>query len=93
MINEAVECEMVFADDVLNLGVIGITTEDMREYLQFCADQRLAALKLQPIYHSKIHLILWNYKIFELTNFFERRVAAYQMGVTGEVNFNEDFSI
>jgi ribonucleoside-diphosphate reductase beta chain len=27
----------------------------------------------------------------ELANFFERRVAAYQVGVTGEVSFNEDF--
>ena len=27
----------------------------------------------------------------ELTNFFERRVAAYQMGVTGQVGFSEDF--
>lgn len=92
MINEAVECEMVFADDVLNLGVIGITTEDMREYLQFCADQRLAALKLQPIYHSKNPFDFMELQdVQELTNFFERRVAAYQMGVTGEVNFNEEF--
>ena len=27
----------------------------------------------------------------ELTNFFERRVAAYQVGVTGEVAFDESF--
>ena len=27
----------------------------------------------------------------ELTNFFERKVAAYQMGVTGDVNFDESF--
>jgi len=27
----------------------------------------------------------------ELTNFFERRVAAYQVGVTGDVAFSEDF--
>ncbi len=92
MINEAVECEMVFSEDVLNLGVIGITPQDMREYLQFCADQRLAALKLQPIYHSKNPFDFMELQdVQELTNFFERRVAAYQMGVTGEVNFNEEF--
>lgn len=92
MINEAVECEMVFAHDVLNLGVIGITPQDMREYLQFCADQRLAALNLQPIYHSKNPFDFMELQdVQELTNFFERRVAAYQVGVTGEVNFNEDF--
>jgi ribonucleoside-diphosphate reductase beta chain len=27
----------------------------------------------------------------ELSNFFERRVSAYQMGVTGEVAFDESF--
>jgi ribonucleoside-diphosphate reductase beta chain len=27
----------------------------------------------------------------ELANFFERRVSAYQIGVTGEVAFDEDF--
>jgi ribonucleoside-diphosphate reductase beta chain len=27
----------------------------------------------------------------ELSNFFERRVSAHQVGVTGTVAFNEDF--
>jgi ribonucleoside-diphosphate reductase beta chain len=27
----------------------------------------------------------------ELSNFFERRVSAYQMGVTGDVSFDHDF--
>jgi ribonucleoside-diphosphate reductase beta chain len=27
----------------------------------------------------------------ELTNFFERRVSAYQVAVTGEVAFHNDF--
>jgi ribonucleoside-diphosphate reductase beta chain len=27
----------------------------------------------------------------ELTNFFERRVASYQVGVSGAVNFDESF--
>ena len=27
----------------------------------------------------------------ELTNFFERRVAAYQTGVAGKVSFDEEF--
>jgi ribonucleoside-diphosphate reductase beta chain len=27
----------------------------------------------------------------ELTNFFERRVSAYQVAVTGEVAFHDDF--
>jgi ribonucleoside-diphosphate reductase beta chain len=27
----------------------------------------------------------------ELSNFFERRVSAYQTGITGEVSFDEEF--
>ncbi len=27
----------------------------------------------------------------ELSNFFERRVSAYQVGVTGSVTFDDDF--
>jgi len=27
----------------------------------------------------------------ELSNFFERRVSAYQLGVTGDVSFDDDF--
>ena len=27
----------------------------------------------------------------ELTNFFERRVSSYQVAITGEVNFAEEF--
>jgi ribonucleoside-diphosphate reductase beta chain len=27
----------------------------------------------------------------ELTNFFERRVSSYQVGVTGDVAFSEEF--
>jgi ribonucleoside-diphosphate reductase beta chain len=27
----------------------------------------------------------------ELSNFFERRVSAYQIGVTGNVSFDDDF--
>jgi ribonucleoside-diphosphate reductase beta chain len=27
----------------------------------------------------------------EMANFFERRVSAYQIGVTGEVSFEEEF--
>src|SRR6266481_2576488 len=44
MMREAVDCEMSFAEDVLSQGVAGLSTADMREYLQYVADCRLAAL-------------------------------------------------
>lgn len=92
MIDEAIECEMVFAQDVLNLGVAGFSETDMRKYLEFIADQRLTSLGIAPIYQSKNPFGFMELQdVQELTNFFERRVAAYQLGIEGDVSFNEEF--
>ncbi|MFK7873746.1 MAG: ribonucleotide-diphosphate reductase subunit beta [Oligoflexales bacterium] len=92
MIDEAIECEMAFAEDVLQEGVIGLSLKDMREYLQYTADQRLMNLGMTPIYHSKNPFPFMELQdVQELTNFFERRVSAYQVGIEGDVSFNEDF--
>ncbi len=92
MIDEAVECEMAFAQDVLGFGIAGLSEGDMRSYLQYVADQRLVTLGIQPVYLSKNPFGFMELQdVQELTNFFERRVAAYQVGVTGEVSFNEEF--
>ncbi len=92
MIDEAVECEMIFANDVLQLGVAGLSASDMRQYLQYVANQRLISLGLSPVYQAKNPFSFMELQdVQELTNFFERRVAAYQIGVSGEVSFNEDF--
>src|SRR5918993_5870752 len=50
MLDEAVECELQFAEDVLALGVAGLSIADMRQYLEFIADQRLAMLGLPKVY-------------------------------------------
>lgn len=92
MLDEAVECELQFAEDVLSLGVAGLSLADMRQYLEFIADQRLAMLGLPKIYKSKNPFSFMDLQdVQELTNFFERRVAAYQVAVAGEVSFGEAF--
>lgn len=92
MIDEAVECEMVFSQDVLGQGIAGLSERDMRSYLEYVADQRLSVLGIPPMYHSKNPFPFMDLQdVQELTNFFERRVAAYQVGVSGEVSFNEEF--
>lgn len=92
MLDEAVECELQFAEDVLSLGVAGLSLADMRQYLEFIADQRLAMLGLPKIYKSKNPFSFMDLQdVQELTNFFERRVAAYQVAVAGEVSFSEAF--
>jgi ribonucleoside-diphosphate reductase beta chain len=92
MIREAVDCELAFAEDTLSLGVSGLSVANMREYLQYVADRRLEALQLAPIFGSRNPFDFMELQdVQELTNFFERRVSAYQVGVTGEVVFAEDF--
>ncbi|HYQ63113.1 ribonucleotide-diphosphate reductase subunit beta [Actinophytocola sp.] len=92
MLREAVEAEVRFAEDLLTGGVAGLTLADMREYLQHVADRRLAALGLAPEYGSKNPFTFMELQdVQELSNFFERRVSAYQVAVTGTVTFDEDF--
>lgn len=92
MIQEAVDCETEFAKDVLDEGIMGLSLKDMRKYLEFIADQRLVNLELPEIYGAKNPFSFMELQdVQELANFFERRVSAYQVGVTGEVSFNEAF--
>jgi ribonucleoside-diphosphate reductase beta chain len=92
MLDEAVECEMQFAEDILSLGVAGLSIADMRQYLEFIADQRLVMLGLQKVYGAKNPFSFMDLQdVQELANFFERRVSAYQVAVAGEVSFSEAF--
>jgi ribonucleoside-diphosphate reductase beta chain len=92
MLAEAVECEAQFAADLLGQGVAGLSVADMRAYLEHVADRRLARLGLEPLYGSANPLAFMELQdVQELSNFFERRVSAYQVGVTGDVSFEEDF--
>ena len=92
MIDEAVECEMQFAEDILSGGVAGLSVADMRQYLEFIADQRLAMLGLTKVYGAKNPFGFMDLQdVQELANFFERRVSAYQVAVAGEVSFSEAF--
>lgn len=92
MIEEAVECEAAFADDVLGGGVVGLTRREMRQYLEYVADQRLAMLGLPVRYNVRNPFPFMELQdVQELTNFFERRVSAYQVAVQGEVAFDHAF--
>jgi len=102
MMAEAVECEAQFAADLLGpgsdrpgssrQGVAGLSLADMRAYLEHVADRRLARLGLEPLYGAANPLAFMDLQdVQELSNFFERRVSAYQVGVTGTVEFDQEF--
>ncbi len=92
MLDEAVACELAFADDVLSGGMAGLSRADMRQYLEFVADQRLLQLGLPIRYGARNPFGFMDLQdVQELANFFERRVSAYQLGVSGEVAFDAAF--
>jgi ribonucleoside-diphosphate reductase beta chain len=92
MMNEAVLCETLFAEDLLGGGIAGLSVHDVRQYLEFTADQRLATLGLSKEFGAKNPFAFMDLQdVQELANFFERRVSAYQVGVTGEVAFDAAF--
>ena len=92
MMDDAVEVEYQFAADVLAEGVQGMSLADTKTYLQFVADQRLRQLGIAPVYGVKNPFDFMELQdVQELTNFFERTVSAYQVGVEGEVGFDEEF--
>lgn len=92
MLRDAVNCEMEFANDTLSYGIIGLTQDGMQKYLEFVADNRMLRLGYQPIYGSKNPFdFMEQQDVQELANFFERRVSAYQVSVTGDVVFDEVF--
>ena len=92
MLREAVDAEAQFAEDLLAGGVAGLSLKEMREYLGYVADARLKRLGIEPVFRSKNPFAFMELQdVQELTNFFERRVSAYQSAVEGEVAFSEEF--
>lgn len=92
MMEEAIECELEFAKDVLDQGVAGLSIRDMEQYLKYVADLRFDALEIPRQYNVRNPFQFMELQdVQELTNFFEKRVSAYQTGISGSVAFDEEF--
>lgn len=92
MLAEAVDCEVAFAEDLLGFGVSGMSIADMRSYLEHVADRRLELLGMASMYGSPNPFgFLELQDVQELSNFFERRVSAYQVAVPGAFSLDDDF--
>lgn len=95
MIDEAIEVEMAFCSDALSFGVSGISPIMMKDYLMYCADNRLVQLGYAKKYLTKNpfpFMVLQD--VQSLTNFFEKRVTEYQKGFSATkqgVVFDEAF--
>ena len=92
MLEEAIEAETIFAADMLGEGVPGLSLTDTRQYLQHVADQRLENIGIAPRFGAQNPFgFMQLQNVQELSNFFERTVSSYQVGITGSVAFDEDF--
>jgi ribonucleoside-diphosphate reductase beta chain len=86
IICEAVEIEKEFVSDALPVGLIGMNSDLMCQYIEFVADRLLAALGSMKVYNVE-NPFPWMdmISIQGKTNFFEKRVGDYQKsGVTAE---------
>jgi ribonucleoside-diphosphate reductase beta chain len=92
MLAEAIDAEVAFAEDLLTGGVAGLSAVDMRAYLEHVADRRLEQVGMAPMYGTRNPFAFLELQdVQELSNFFERKVSAYQVAVGGSVSFGEDF--
>ena len=89
MFKTAVDIESSWGEYITQGQVLGLTSDIIREYIQYLADRRLQAVGFREIYHSK-HPIKWvdDFAKFneQRTNFFEARVTNYSKG---SLNFDD----
>jgi ribonucleoside-diphosphate reductase beta chain len=92
MLAEAIDAEVAFAEDLLTGGVAGLSAVDVRAYLEHVADRRLEQVGMAPVYGTRNPFAFLELQdVQELSNFFERKVSAYQVAVGGSVSFGEEF--
>ena len=81
MMKEAIDCELSFAKDTLELGVAGLSAKDMEIYLQCIADMRFERLNIAFRFGAKNPFPFMELQDLDShTNFFERTVSSYQIG-------------
>lgn len=79
IIKSAMECEVFFVRDALNIDIIGMNADLMEQYVKVVADNLVVTLGYPKIYNATnpfewMDLIALDGK----TNFFEKRVGDYQ---------------
>jgi ribonucleoside-diphosphate reductase beta chain len=96
IIVEAVEIEKEFICDALPVRLIGMNSDLMSQYIEFCADRLLMELGLEKCFDTANPFDFMEYIGMEnKTNFFEKRVAEYRKGgrsMNSESNGSEENS-
>ncbi|KAF5098095.1 hypothetical protein D0Z03_001277 [Geotrichum reessii] len=87
IVREAVEIEKEYFTDALPVGLLGMNSELMGQYVEFVADRLLGALGEPRLYQATNPFdFMENISLAGKTNFFEKRVSDYQKaGVMSKV--------
>lgn len=79
-----VELEDSFIDLAFEQGDIeGLTAAEVKQYIRYIADRRLAGISLEPLFNIEKNPLMWlDYMLsgVEHTNFFENRATEYSKG-------------
>jgi ribonucleoside-diphosphate reductase beta chain len=81
-VRRAVELEHAYTEDCLPRGILGLTADTVRRYLEHIGDRRLAQMGLTPVYGTE-NPFPWMSELTDLRKerfIFEARVAEYQHG-------------
>lgn len=81
-IKRGVELEEAYARDCLPKGILGLTADNVVEYVRHIADRRLERINLDKVYGAT-NPFPWMSEVIDLKkekNFFETRVNEYQIG-------------
>ncbi len=94
IIADAVEIEKEFVSDSLPVGLIGMNSDLMCQYIEFVADRLLAALHVDKIFKAE-NPFAWMDMISMQgkTNFFEKRVGDYKKAGVGDEEKEKTFTI
>ncbi len=82
LIKEAVDLEYTFATTCFPRGIMGISQDGFRQYIEYIADRRLQRVGL-PIVYGTENPFPWMSEAVDIAkekNFFETRVIEYQTG-------------
>jgi ribonucleotide reductase beta subunit family protein with ferritin-like domain len=95
IVDEAVSIEREFITEALPCKLIGMDSDQMKQYIQFVADRLLMQLGVEPMYNSE-NPFDWmeNISLEGKTNFFEKRVGDYSKHMVSEgdaIRFDEEF--
>lgn len=81
MIKEAVQLEKEFIIEALPCRMIGMDSNKMCQYIEYCADRLLESLNYNKIYNVEQPFpFMENISLRKKSNFFERSVSEYSKG-------------